>query len=92
MRVRFEPSGIELEVPSGTRLYDAVKAADLPVASSCGAEGTCGKCGIKVLSGTLSEPTLHERRVSADNRVADDMRLSCMATIESDLVVTADYW
>ena len=91
-RVHFVPSGVEVDVPEGSRLYDAVKQSSLPIASSCGADGTCGKCGLRVLSGTLSEPTEHESRVKAANRVGDSLRLSCMATIQTDLIVTADYW
>jgi ferredoxin len=92
MKVRFLPTGVEVEVEAGTTLFEASQMAQLPVGSSCGADGTCGKCGLRLLSGTLPEPTDRERKVAMDNRSSDGLRLSCMVTVESDVVVTADYW
>ena len=90
--VTFYPSGRKVKVHTGSRVYDAIRAADLPVASSCGAEGTCGKCGIRVMQGSVSAASSHEERVLVANRVGPSMRLSCMANVETDLVVTTDYW
>jgi ferredoxin len=92
IRIRFEPSGRTVEVESGTTLFDAVIAADLPIASSCGADGMCGRCGLRVMSGTLPSASAREVRVSAANRLDGDLRLSCMVLVTEDLVVTADYW
>jgi ferredoxin len=92
MKVRFMPSGIEVQVEDGTTLFEAAQLAELPVGSSCGADGTCGKCGLRLLSGTLPSPTPRERKVTADNRTAPGLRLSCMVEVQSDVVVTADYW
>lgn len=93
VQIRFEPSGRTVEVPEGTRLYDAVVRARLPIAAACGAGGTCGRCGLQVLAGRLSEETAHEARVKADNRRRPDLRLACLATVEEGpMVVTATYW
>lgn len=93
VRIRFEPSGREVEVPTGTRLYDAVRAAGLPIAAACGGEGTCGRCGLVVEGGRLSEETAHEARVKAANRRRADLRLSCLCTVEAGpLVVRATWW
>jgi ferredoxin len=92
VRVRFLPSGTQIEVPSGTSLFDAADAAGLPVGSSCGADGVCGKCGLRVVQGTLPPPSDREIRVSEGNRVEGGLRLSCMIGVTCDLSVTADYW
>jgi ferredoxin len=92
MKVRFMPSGIAVEVEDGTTLFEAAQLAELPVGSSCGADGTCGKCGLRLVSGTLPSATPRERKVAADNRTAHGLRLSCMVEVQSDVVVTADYW
>ena len=92
MRVRFEPSGREVEVEEGTSIFEAAQRADLPVGSSCGADGTCGRCGLRVVSGTLPPPTDRERKVAHDNRVSPDLRLSCMVEVTADVCLTADYW
>lgn len=91
-RVRFEPSGTTVHVATSTSLFQAVITADLPIASSCGADGMCGKCGLRLLSGTLPTPSARELRVAKANRVDPSHRLSCMVEVNGDLVVTADYW
>jgi len=92
MKVRFMPSGVEVEVAAGTTVFDAAQLAGLPVGSSCGADGTCGKCGLRLLSGSLPSPTPREQKVAADNRTDPGLRLSCMVEVHSDVEITADYW
>ena len=92
VRVRFEPSGRELVVPAGTTLFQATRAAGLPLGSSCDGEGICGRCGLRLLAGALSPPGAREERVKRDNDVEPGLRLSCHARILSDVVVTTDYW
>lgn len=92
-RVRFEPSGVVVEVSTGTTLWEAARRARLPVGTACKAEGICGRCGLRVLEGDgLTEETEGERRVKEANRVKPALRLSCQAGVTGDLVVTADYW
>jgi len=92
IRIRFEPSRRAVSVAPDTTLFDAVVAADLPIASSCGADGMCGKCGLRLLSGNLPPPSEREVRVGTANRIDPGLRLSCMVRVAEDLVVTADYW
>lgn len=92
VQVIFAPSGTMTEVPTGTTLLDAAAAAGMPVGSSCGADGICGKCGLRVLSGELLAPSVREARVARANRVDEGLRLSCMVNLTEDLTVTADYW
>jgi len=92
MIVRFTPGDTTVEVEPGTTLFEAAQRADVPVGSSCGADGTCGKCGLRVVSGSLPEATARERRVASDNRCDSGLRLSCMVVINADVTVTADYW
>jgi ferredoxin len=92
--VRFLPSEIEIEVPAGTMLIDATIAAGLPIARSCGAEGMCGRCGVRVLEGAahLSPEAPDETRIKQRNRVDPELRLACRASIGGDVTVTALYW
>ncbi|MGB0639192.1 MAG: 2Fe-2S iron-sulfur cluster-binding protein [Myxococcota bacterium] len=92
MKVHFFPSGKQVEAQDGMTLFDAAQAVDLPVGSSCGADGTCGKCGLRVLSGSLPPPSEREQRILQDNRLDSNVRLSCMVKIHADVEVTADYW
>ncbi len=92
VEVRFEPGGHVVFVAPGTSLFDAASRAGLPVASACGADATCGKCGLRILSGTIDSASAHEARVIAANRVDPSLRLSCMVVVREPLVITADYW
>ena len=92
MVIRFLPSGVEIEVASGTTLLDAAHTAGLPVGNSCGADGTCGRCGLRVVSGSLPPPSAREQRVLHANRVDSGLRLSCMVEPDADVEITADYW
>ena len=90
--VRFPSRGREVEVPTGTLLIDAIRAAGLPVASSCGDELICAKCGVKILVGETPPEKPAERRAKRRNRVPEELRLSCALRLRSDLSVGADYW
>ncbi|MGH0035993.1 MAG: 2Fe-2S iron-sulfur cluster-binding protein [Myxococcota bacterium] len=92
--VRFEPSGREIRVPAGTSLLEAARAAGLPVASACGADGICGRCGLAILAGgeRLAPESEAEARVKRANRIDPELRLACRIDLASNLVVTAPYW
>ncbi|MGN0962734.1 MAG: 2Fe-2S iron-sulfur cluster-binding protein, partial [Clostridia bacterium] len=47
------PEGINVEVDKGTNLLDAANAAGITLKSSCGGQGTCGRCCVKVLEGKV---------------------------------------
>lgn len=92
--VRFAPSGRSIRVDQGTRLIEAARRAGLPVASACGAEGLCARCGMTVLAGGSSLPaeTSEESAAKERNRIDPAQRLSCRVAVEADLEVTATYW
>jgi ferredoxin len=94
VRVRFRPSGRALFVAPGTSLLEAARRAGLPMASGCGAEGLCGRCGLRVLSGAehLSPETDGEAEAKRRNRVDDGLRLACQATVAGDVEVSTSYW
>ena len=93
-RILFLPSGLEARVAPGSNLLETARGAGLAVASACGADGICGRCGLEIVEGedTLEPPSEREVRVRERNRIDPNLRLSCMLTVEGDLVVTAPYW
>ena len=91
-RLRFQPQGIELDVPRGTRLVDAVRSAGLPIASACGDELVCARCGVRVLSGQVGRESRLEREAKVRNRIAPELRLACALRVNFDLEISADYW
>jgi uncharacterized 2Fe-2S/4Fe-4S cluster protein (DUF4445 family) len=82
VEVTYRPSGKTVRVPEGTTLFNAAHWAGLPVESTCGGRGTCGKCGVKVLSGHV-ERTLADYR-HLNDRLDEGWRLSCQAEITED--------
>ncbi len=94
VHVCFEPSGRSVRVPAGTRLLEATRRASLPMASACGAESICGRCGVEILRAAAALPaeTEEERNVKQRNRVDPQLRLACRIAVSADLVVTTRYW
>jgi uncharacterized 2Fe-2S/4Fe-4S cluster protein (DUF4445 family) len=93
VEIRFSPSGRRVRVPEGTNLLEAIRRAGLPVASACGADGTCGRCGVRILVGGEGLAESHaESDVRRRNRVASGLRLACRVAARRDLEVTASYW
>jgi len=92
--VRFRPSRAEVHVEAGTTLHAAVLRAGLPIASACGADGLCARCGLEVIVGRecLSPETADEQRAKQRNRIEPALRLACQARVEGDVEVTAAYW
>jgi adenylate cyclase len=90
--IQFRPDGARIEVEPGTRLIDAIRRARLPIASPCGDDLICGKCGVRIVSGEVSREAEVERDAKARNRVPAALRLACAIRVRGDLVVSADYW
>lgn len=90
--VRFRPAERSIEVRKGTLLIDAVREAGLPIASPCGDDLICGRCGVRVLSGRVTREAPVEREAKRRNRVDPELRLACAVRVHADLVVTANYW
>jgi ferredoxin len=92
--IRFEPSRKSIEVAAGTRLLEAARQAELPVASACGAAGACARCGLEILEAadTLPPESEREQDVKRRNRIDAGLRLSCYIEVAGDMTVTAPYW
>ncbi len=92
--VTFLPAEITVSVEGRMTLLEAADHAGLPVGSACQAEGICGRCGLRILSGAdgLSREGPLERRVKRANRIDPALRLSCLARVRGSVIVTADYW
>ena len=83
--VTYLPSGKTARVPEGTTLFNAAHWAGLPIESTCGGRGTCGKCGVRVIEGS-AELSLADHRHLAD-RIDDGWRLSCQCPITGPMRV-----
>jgi adenylate cyclase len=93
--IRFLPSERRVEIGAGEMtLLDATLAAGLPIASACGSEGACARCGLEIVEGaeSLAPESERERRIKERNRIDPRHRLACRVRPEGDLTVRASYW
>lgn len=88
--IEFRPQNKITRVPPGMTLFNAANWIGLPIDSTCGARGTCGKCKVRILSAG-NEHSNHEisaadRKVFAEAELSAGWRLSCRAEAHTDLV------
>ncbi|MCX5702115.1 MAG: ASKHA domain-containing protein, partial [Candidatus Omnitrophica bacterium] len=83
-KVTFYPENKTVEVEKEKTILSAAISAGIYINSSCGGDGVCGRCKVRVKSGqVLTQPT---GRISIEER-RQGIYLACMATIQSDLEV-----
>ena len=92
--IRFVKDYPALEVAAGATLMAELRAAGLPVASSCNGDGVCAKCRIQIVEGAenLSRETPLEEILRARNRIPRDQRVSCQTKVLGDIKVDTGYW
>jgi uncharacterized 2Fe-2S/4Fe-4S cluster protein (DUF4445 family) len=84
LAVTYLPSDTTVHVPAGTTLFNAAHWAGLPIDSTCGGRGTCGKCGVRIVSGHAERTLADYRHLSAT--LDEGWRLSCQAGVSEDTV------
>ena len=86
VQLSFSPSGREVRVPPGSRVFDAASWNGIAIDSTCGGHGTCKKCKIQLLGG--ARPcTASTSAPSRRDQLAKGWRLACLAQASQDLSV-----
>lgn len=88
-KVTFLPDNIQIEVPIGTSIQEAVEraGASLPFGCRMGSCGTC-RCWIKEGIENLNELTEAERELFETlTSVGSKERLGCQLVVKGDVVV-----
>lgn len=83
-RVTFEPFGKTIEIASGQNLFDTAKEAGIELNSSCGGEGTCGKCKVIVKEGKFRSASFTKL---SQNEIEKGYILACQTEALSDLAL-----
>jgi uncharacterized 2Fe-2S/4Fe-4S cluster protein (DUF4445 family) len=86
-RVRFEPTGVEADVDTGSSVWHAARTADVVVDVPCGGAGLCRGCRVTV-EGDVSQPDEHERAALSAEEIRSGVRLACRAVVQGDARVT----
>ncbi|MCU0559828.1 MAG: ASKHA domain-containing protein [Desulfobacterales bacterium] len=83
-KVTFLPHDVSIEVPPGTTIIQAALDAGVHINASCGGEGVCGKCRVRIEAG---EPVGGvSERLGADD-LRKGYRLACRTEAAGDLLV-----
>jgi uncharacterized 2Fe-2S/4Fe-4S cluster protein (DUF4445 family) len=86
VQLSFTPSGRDVRVPPGVTVFDAASWNGIAIDSTCGGHGTCKKCKVRVLDGSVPVSRLDVRAFTAD-QLRDGWRLACLAQATTDLSV-----
>lgn len=76
-KLTFLPGGRTLQVAPGTTLAEAALQAALPFSQDCGGRGTCGKCRMRLVSGTVTPATDEEKRHHQAGTLQGEEILAC---------------
>lgn len=76
----------DFEVQIGETVLQALHKNGAYIDAPCGGRGTCGKCKAKIV-GALSGITEEEKEILTDEEIAENIRLTCQAKINGDIVV-----
>lgn len=82
--VTFLPDSVTVAVPDGETLLRAAHVAGVHINSSCGGQGTCGKCRVRVAKG---EATGAPDVMLSKEDFAKGYRLACLSRVSGPLEV-----
>ncbi len=82
---QFEGGGeTRAEVQAGITLLEAARGANVAIDAPCSGNGSCGKCRVKLLAGTVDDlPTAH----ISPEEYAGGWRLACGCKVTGDVTV-----
>lgn len=88
-KLTLHPSGQVLEVDEKTNLLDRLREEEIYVRSSCGGNGSCSDCMIKVMAGDdyLSPPPFEEIQLLGNVFHLTKERLACQLKISGDVTI-----
>ena len=92
-KVRFEPEGIEVEVPMGTSILEASRLAGAQVGSACGGVCACSTCHVYVKQGLEALSPADDREEDIMDKAFDvrpQSRLGCQSKIEREVTVVCE--
>ncbi len=81
------PAPREVKVPPGVTVFEAASWNGIAIDSTCGGHGTCKKCKIQVVDGSVPVSRLDVRAFTPD-QLHQGWRLACLAPANADLAIT----
>ncbi len=75
-----------VRVPPGVTVFDAASWNGIAIDSTCGGHGTCKKCRVQIMDGSVPISRLDIRSFTPD-QLKDGWRLACLSQASTDLKV-----
>ncbi|MCX5994104.1 MAG: 2Fe-2S iron-sulfur cluster-binding protein, partial [Chloroflexi bacterium] len=85
--IEFKPSGRTAACCAGTTILDCCRENQIKIVSTCGGQGKCHSCKVRIEKGILTAPTGNELKRLSNSELERGWRLSCQAKPAGDLVV-----
>ena len=82
--VDFEPIGRRIPCNSGDTILDAAQRAGIVLNATCGGDGICSRCIVRVMDGLVSPPNPTEE-TELGKQVDDGWRLACQIEVQGDV-------
>ena len=88
--VRFIKENLEVDVPEGTTILEASRAAGAPEGDRCGGVCACSTCHVYVVDGFDQTSEIQDEEFDILDKAFDvrmTSRLGCQARVEGDISV-----
>jgi uncharacterized 2Fe-2S/4Fe-4S cluster protein (DUF4445 family) len=85
--IDFEPNGRRVPGKDGDTILEAAQQAGIMLNVTCGGEGICGHCVVRVMAGAVSAPNVNEETELGAEQTREDWRLACQTHILGDVRV-----
>jgi uncharacterized 2Fe-2S/4Fe-4S cluster protein (DUF4445 family) len=80
------PAERTVRVPPGVTVFDGASWNGIAIDSTCGGHGTCKKCKVQIVSGSVPVSRLDARAFTPD-QLRDGWRLACLAQATRNLTI-----
>lgn len=87
IKIKVEPIGIRFFTGSPVNCLKAVQDAKIEIKSICRGKGTCGKCRIIFINGSMSNPTDQELKILTKEEISHNVRLACQHDFKEDTTI-----
>ncbi len=77
IEIRFLPHNKSVQAVRGSTILELAREACIEIESNCNGLGTCGKCLIRQVGGTIEEPHPDESRLISRGSLDRGVRLAC---------------
>ena len=83
-KITFLPHNLSIDAPRGSSVIQAALEAGVHINASCGGEGVCGKCRVRVEEGQVTDGV--SEKLSPED-IQKGYRLACRSAVVGDLTV-----